>query len=165
MVSSGFIYLGSHWESLSSSLSVQFSLSAVGVVIPGPESLELSGWPEMTERLLTGSGLVCDFWGFMKKFLNICPQIGPLLDVSLPPSPQTGFLCSHWLSWNSLCIPGWPQTQKSACLCLPSAGIKGVCHYDPASLVLFIPLKLSQSPWVSLETLPLHSLNYLGPEP
>jgi hypothetical protein len=30
------------------------------------------------------------------------------------------------LSWNSLCRPGWPRTQKSACLCLPSAGIKGV---------------------------------------
>jgi hypothetical protein len=31
--------------------------------------------------------------------------------------------------WNSLCRPGWPRTQKSACLCLPSAGIKGVCHH------------------------------------
>jgi hypothetical protein len=28
-----------------------------------------------------------------------------------------------WLSWNSLCRPGWPRTQKSACLCLPSPGI------------------------------------------
>ena len=27
----------------------------------------------------------------MKKFLNICPQIGPLLDVSLPPPPRQGF--------------------------------------------------------------------------
>jgi hypothetical protein len=34
-----------------------------------------------------------------------------------------------WLSWNSLCRPGWPRTQKSACLCLPSAGIKGVRHH------------------------------------
>jgi hypothetical protein len=33
------------------------------------------------------------------------------------------------LSWNSLCRPGWPRTQKSACLCLPSAGIKGVRHH------------------------------------
>jgi len=24
---------------------------------------------------------------------------------------------------------GWPQTQGSACLCLPSAGIKGVYHH------------------------------------
>jgi hypothetical protein len=37
-----------------------------------------------------------------------------------------------WLSWNSLCRPGWPQTQKSACLCFSSAGIKGVRHYCPA---------------------------------
>ena len=29
--------------------------------------------------------------------------------------------------------PGWPQTQKSTCLCLPSAGIKGVLHHCPAS--------------------------------
>jgi hypothetical protein len=26
-----------------------------------------------------------------------------------------------WLSWNSLYRPGWLRTQKSACLCLPSA--------------------------------------------
>jgi hypothetical protein len=39
---------------------------------------------------------------------------------------KTGFL------WNSLCRPGWPQTQKFASLCLPSAGIKGVCHHCPA---------------------------------
>jgi hypothetical protein len=32
------------------------------------------------------------------------------------------------LSWNSLCTPNWPQTKKSACLCLLSAGIKGVSH-------------------------------------
>jgi hypothetical protein len=40
-------------------------------------------------------------------------------------------LCSpgSWLSWNSLCRPGWPRTQKSTCLCLPSAGIKGVRHH------------------------------------
>jgi hypothetical protein len=24
---------------------------------------------------------------------------------------------------------GWPQTQKSACLCLPRAGIKGMRHH------------------------------------
>ena len=27
-----------------------------------------------------------------------------------------------------LCRPGWPQTQRSTCLCLLSAGIKGMCH-------------------------------------
>ena len=31
-----------------------------------------------------------------------------------------------WLSFNSLCRPGWPRTQRSPCHCLLSAGIKGV---------------------------------------
>ena len=41
---------------------------------------------------------------------------------------RQGFSVWPWLSWNSLCRPGWPHTQKSTCLCLPSAGIKGMCH-------------------------------------
>jgi hypothetical protein len=41
---------------------------------------------------------------------------------------RQGFSVKPWLSWNSLCRPGWPWTQKSTCLCLPSAGIKGVRH-------------------------------------
>ena len=35
-----------------------------------------------------------------------------------------------WLSWNSFCRPGWPPTQKSTCLYLPNAGIKGVRHHS-----------------------------------
>jgi hypothetical protein len=42
---------------------------------------------------------------------------------------RQGFSGKPWLSWNSLCRPGWPRTQKSACLCLPSVGIKGMCHH------------------------------------
>jgi hypothetical protein len=42
---------------------------------------------------------------------------------------RQGFSVQPWLSWNSLCRPGWPRTQKSTCLCLPSAGIKGVHHH------------------------------------
>jgi hypothetical protein len=42
---------------------------------------------------------------------------------------RQGFSVYPWLSWNSLCRPGWPRTQKSACLCLQSAGIKGVRHH------------------------------------
>jgi hypothetical protein len=53
---------------------------------------------------------------------------------------ETGF---PWLSWNSLCRPGWPQTQKSACLCLSSAGIKGVRHHT-WPLLLFLRLGLSK---------------------
>ena len=45
---------------------------------------------------------------------------------------RQGFSMQPWLSWNSLCRPGWPRTQKSVCLCLPSAGIKGVHHHCPA---------------------------------
>jgi hypothetical protein len=33
---------------------------------------------------------------------------------------ETGFLCVALAILDSLCRPGWPQTQKSACLCLPS---------------------------------------------
>ena len=44
---------------------------------------------------------------------------------------ETGF---PWLSL--LCRPGCPRTQKPACLCLPSAGIKGVRHHFPASTFL-----------------------------
>ena len=32
-----------------------------------------------------------------------------------------------WLCCNSVCRTGWPQTQKSACFCLPSAGTKDMC--------------------------------------
>jgi hypothetical protein len=46
---------------------------------------------------------------------------------------ETGFLCLALAILNSLCRPGWPQTQKSACLCLPDAGIKGVRHHCPAA--------------------------------
>lgn len=42
--------------------------------------------------------------------------------LSKLPSPQTGFLAV-------LEFTGWPQTQTSACLCLLSSEIKGVCHH------------------------------------
>ena len=35
------------------------------------------------------------------------------------------------------------QTQKSTYLCLPNAGIKGVCHHCPAKERIFIPNKVS----------------------
>jgi hypothetical protein len=47
---------------------------------------------------------------------------------------ETGFLCVALAVLDSLCGPGWPQTQRSACLCLPSAGIKGRCHHCLATL-------------------------------
>ena len=49
---------------------------------------------------------------------------------------KTGFLCIALAVvlelTHSLCRPGWPRTQKSTCLFLPSTGIKGVCHNYPA---------------------------------
>jgi hypothetical protein len=57
------------------------------------------------------------FYLFIYSFILVFQDRVPLYPV--PP----------WLSWNSLCRPGWPLNQKSACLCLPSAGIKGVCHH------------------------------------
>ena len=45
---------------------------------------------------------------------------------------RQGFSVCPRLSWNSLCRPGWPQTQRSACLCLLNTGIKGVHHHPLA---------------------------------
>ena len=39
---------------------------------------------------------------------------------------RQGFSVLPWLSWNSLCRPGWSWIQKTASLCLPNARIKGV---------------------------------------
>jgi hypothetical protein len=50
---------------------------------------------------------------------------------------RQGFSVQPWLSWNSLCRPGWPWTQKSTCLCLPSAGIKDLCHHSPPLFFCF----------------------------
>ena len=38
---------------------------------------------------------------------------------------------------NSLRRPGWPQTQKFACLCLPNAGIKGMSHHAWPPILIF----------------------------
>jgi hypothetical protein len=51
---------------------------------------------------------------------------------------KTGFLCVALAVLNSLCRPGWPRTQKSTCLCLPSAGIKGVCHHTRLCSSVFV---------------------------
>jgi hypothetical protein len=58
---------------------------------------------------------------------------------------RQGFLCEPWLSWNLLCSPRWPQTQISAYLCLPSAGIKGLCHHCLSHLRILKNMLLSCS--------------------
>jgi hypothetical protein len=55
---------------------------------------------------------------------------------------RQGFSVQPWLSWNSLCRPGWPRSQEFTCLCLPSAGIKGVCATTPALRVVLIYISL-----------------------
>ena len=46
------------------------------------------------------------------------------------------FLCVALTVLDSLCRPGWPRTQRSACL--PNAKIKGVCHHAWLTLTLFV---------------------------
>ena len=55
---------------------------------------------------------------------------------------ETGFLCS-------LAGPGWSQTQRSACLCLQSAGIKGM-WYHIWLLILFYFFSSLQYPRLAL---------------
>ena len=58
---------------------------------------------------------------------------------------ETGFLCVA-MAVLELCRPGWPQTQKSACLCLTSAWTKGVRYHCPVCLfvcLFFIELIVS----------------------
>jgi hypothetical protein len=44
---------------------------------------------------------------------------------------ETGY---PWLSWNSLCRPGWPRTQKSPCLCFLSTRIKSAHNHCPINV-------------------------------
>ena len=146
IVSTGFIYLGSHWEVLSSILSVPFSLSDVGVVIPGlivwsclddqrwqKGFSQAQVWCEISEASWKNFLIYapnsdqeeCSLVIFVRCFFFFCPL-------------WQGFSVQHLLSWNSLCRPGCPWIQKSACLCLPSAGIKGMCHHCLARNKLLI---------------------------
>jgi hypothetical protein len=65
---------------------------------------------------------------------------------------ETGFLCIALAVLDSLCRPGWPRTQKSAYLCLPSAGIKGVRQHTRllGLLLLTICPRVSLGPPTSI---------------
>jgi hypothetical protein len=67
---------------------------------------------------------------------------------------RQGFSVYLWLSWNSLCRTGWHRTQKTACLCLPSAGIKGVGHHCPATHFLLHILFIYISNVISFPSFP-----------
>jgi hypothetical protein len=56
-------------------------------------------------------------------------------------SLRQGFSVESWLSWNWLCRPSWHPTPRSTCLCLPRAGIKGVCDQCwPTTSFLYCPV-------------------------
>jgi hypothetical protein len=46
-------------------------------------------------------------------------------------------LCSSGCPGTPSCKPDLPQTQRSTCLCLLSAGIKDLCHHCPAGTPVF----------------------------
>lgn len=57
------------------------------------------------------------------------------------------FSVQSQLSWILLCKPGWPSnSQRPTCLCLPSRGIKGVCHFHPARLWCLICIFFNACP-------------------
>jgi hypothetical protein len=62
----------------------------------------------------------------------------------LSPTPKTGFPCvALGILKLTLCRPGYPQTQSSAYLSLPSAGIEGMRHHCLAPEITSIKTKLS----------------------
>jgi hypothetical protein len=74
---------------------------------------------------------------------DFCCLVG--LGVCLFVCFEAEFLCVPQLSWNLFCRPGWLRTQRSVCLCLPSARIKGKCHHTWLEHIvcLFICFKIS----------------------
>jgi hypothetical protein len=78
----------------------------------------------------------------------------PRTSFSFSPSPsspfwflKSGFLCVALAVWNLRCrLWGWPQTQKSTCFCILSAGIKGVHHHRLAHIILNVLLRTVMRP-------------------
>lgn len=67
---------------------------------------------------------VCTYTWRMRSSIAFLPTPLP----SLPQIP--GFHPKlAWLAWNSLCIPGWPWAQRSACFSIPRSQNKGM-HLD-----------------------------------
>jgi hypothetical protein len=92
--------------------SIQFSCSFLSSTLvglpslPHPTRVSLGGW---SAGLVFGSPVVLFCW------------FGLVLRQGLTVQP--------WLALNALCRPGWTGTQRGACLCLLSAGIKRVYHH------------------------------------
>ena len=50
--------------------------------------------------------------------------------------PEWGNSITKEHTWYAL-TDKWTLAQKSSCLCLPSAGIKGMCHHCPSKFIVF----------------------------
>ena len=52
---------------------------------------------------------------------------------------ETGFLFVElWLPWNSLCSPGWPQTQKLACIASQELELKACTTITWFTTLIFV---------------------------
>jgi hypothetical protein len=58
---------------------------------------------------------------------------------------KTGFPCIALAVLELTLLLGWPRTQKSACLCLPSAGIKGMYLHCLAKRVSLMETEFRKS--------------------
>ena len=71
-------------------------------------------------------------WGMRRA--SAPPSLSLFLCLCLPVSLSLSLSVSFCLSEivflrTSLCKPSWPQFQRFTCLCLPNAGMKGLCHH------------------------------------
>jgi hypothetical protein len=82
-----------------------------------------SGWVFL-HQLIIRKFLTNIYQSFLFVCLFVC-----FCFVCLFVFSSQGFSVYPWLSWTPFCRPVWPRTQKSACLCLPSYGIKCVRHH------------------------------------
>ena len=97
-----------------------------------------TGWLFVTVLAVPGTHFV-DQAGL--QLTEICLPLC-LLSVGIKGVPSVFFLTVSlylWrLSWNSLCRPGlFLNINRSAYLCLQSAGIKGMCYHCLASFNIF----------------------------
>jgi hypothetical protein len=70
-------------------------------------------------------------------------------DMSAPGSTSIAFLFFFFFFFRdrvSLCSPGCPRTRRSACLCLQSAGIKGVRHHTQRHCISKKMMSTEESP-------------------
>jgi hypothetical protein len=71
-------------------------------------------------------GMLFSYYKVFVKFAGKWMELENNFFVVVVVVLRQGFSVCVWLSWNSLFRPGWPRTQKYACLCLPSAEIEGI---------------------------------------